>query len=199
MTIKNLHPTQQNFLLGLTLCTAMLFTSCSRSLTSMNNTSKLQNQQVLAKPSHETSLATAYQKEKGIDVSTDKAIPLSAQSIDITPAQMGKKENSGTLAGNAHKYIHHASLVKNLIVNKIDHQIASIQAMPKNSSVMSAKNTAQPERNMVWTGFYFLIISLVFFILSLLPVIGIVFWYIAIVFLVVGLLFLLLGLLRMAE
>jgi len=196
MTIKNLHPTSQKLLLGVTLFSAILFTSCSRTLTSMSNTDKLQNQQELFKPSKATNLPLATTvPEKQTEQKDSKS------TVAYVPETVKKQEFRKWADSKTKIVFTKTKLVKTLITTNVDKTVASIQGVDKNKNTMSANHSAHPMRDLIRTGIMCLIISLVLYLLAYLlffaDPISWLFYVLATIFFVAGILFLLFGLLRM--
>ncbi len=197
MIIRNLQSIERNIVLGMTLITAVVFTSCSRTLTSLRSSEKLQNQQVLlTKPSEVTVPQTAvvFPKEQS---------PSVLQKADKVELVQAAKKHKFSMWANSqsHFIIQKSTLVKNTIVKTVDNQMASVKSMSKNNNQMSDNHSAQPMRDLIRTGIMCIVIALVLYLIAWLlffaDPISTLFYVLATIFLVVGILFLLFGLLRM--
>jgi len=196
MKIRKLHFFQRNIQLALSLIILVAFASCSRSVTSLRSSDKLQNQQALTKPSQTAIPQTAIVPPK-LQPAADLQKDAKAEVAQTTEKHKFSKWSNA----NAKFIFQKSALVKNTVIKTVDNQMASIKSLTKNNRQMSDNHSAQPTRDMIRTGIMCIIISLILYLIAWLlffaDPISTLFYVLASIFLVVGIIFLLFGLLGM--
>ena len=196
MKSKILQKINRNALLGLIAIATFAFASCSRSLTSLQNSKKMQNQEVLVNPSvkHEKQIAAIPQVESATPEiaiqGNAKPIPLVARK----PVINDKLAKSYALVASK------LAPVKNQVISIFKTQTATINNFTKTSSIAAGHKQTKiaTEFGMIRRAIFCFIIALIFYIIAF-----VLFWpaselfyIIASIFFVVGIIYLLFGLLR---
>ena len=194
MKSKTLRSLNQRIILGLIALSTFAFASCSRSLTSLQNTKKLQNEQVLINPSvgnAEKQIAVAQQAEKPATAIAQQPKKLAGALINTNLPNLKTKKSD--------KLALHPLLIKNMILNKVEKQVAAITFAKNSRAITSINNTSGSEfEGSIRRAIICFVIAVVFFLVGDLFFwhIGYVFYVIGTIFLIVGIIYLLFWLLR---
>jgi len=194
MNPRILQKISRNGLLSLIAISTLAFASCSRSLTSLQNSKKMQNQEVLVSPTlkHEKQIVVVPQ----IQNPESEIIPQTNPGLAIAPAQKSMR-NVSTVSKTS-VLVSKIASVKTQVLNKVENQVTDFQNLTKNSKVASYKHQSDFGFGMVHRGIVLIIIGVILIVLAvLLPwPLGELFYIIGAIFLIVGILDLLFGLLR---
>jgi hypothetical protein len=196
MKSRILQKINRNGLLGLIALSTFAFASCSRSLTSLQNSKKMQNQEVLVNPaaSHEKQIAAVPQVESpAIEI----APRVDGKSL---PTESSKPIVSDRLAKRHSSFASKLAPVKNQVLSLVKTQSAAINKITKTVGATTAHKQTKDlmEGGMIRRAIICFIIALIFYLIGFLVFwpLSEVFYIIATVFFVIGVIYLLFGLLR---
>ncbi len=194
MKSRILQKINRNTVLGLIALSTFAFTSCSRSIASLQNTKKMQNEEVLVNPTqkHETQIAVTPQLQND----QTAIIPLS--NTGLAGSTIQKSNRNIAVDRKPSALATKMAVVKTQVLNKVENQVAGIQHLTKSTTIASYNHGHDFGFGMVHRGIVLIIVGLILIVLAvLLPwPLSEVFYIIGAIFLIVGILDLLFGLLR---
>jgi len=200
MKIRNLRHLNLSMALVAIVGISSLFTSCSRQMSSIQNSGKLQYQQAL----NHTNPATDAQKLSQTKLVALPDIATPALTCENTPVNNQTATASAKPAAKAavttktNHFLAKSKIIKQDIFKTIDKQVASASTTFKNNNILGHKHFEHASS--FHRAFYFIILGLIFCLIgAFLPwIIGGLFELIGAIFIIFGLLYLIFDLARMA-